>query len=212
MASKSYGWDVRIIAKISPKMAKKQSFFDFLKNCPYDSNEIFYSHSTPYYGPLCAISLNSYGWDVRNIAKFSPKMAKKQSFFDFFDFLTNCSYDSNESESEGKRLKPTPLPHMRLWLSYQAEIEQSVPTLKKQPLKLFRSFLLLNSLLKASDASWFVFGSSGVGVVLGSPEKPVQEAGLVHNGRASECNSGSVHAVVWVAGLQLWLCLRRVGG
>ena len=58
----------------------------------------------------------SYGWDVRNIARFSPKMAKKQSFFDFFDFLTNCSYDSNESESEGKRLKPTPLPHMRLWL------------------------------------------------------------------------------------------------
>ena len=120
MASKSYGWDVRNIAKISPEMAKKQSFFDFffdfLKNCPYDSNEIFYSHSTPYYGPLCAISLNSYGWDVRNIAKFSPKMAKKkQSFFDFFDFLTNCSYDSNESESERKRLKPTPLPHIRLW-------------------------------------------------------------------------------------------------
>ena len=49
---------------------------------------------------------------LRNKAKFSPKMAKKQSFS---DFLTNCSYDSNESESEGKRLKPTPLPHMRLW-------------------------------------------------------------------------------------------------
>ena len=29
MASKSYGWDVRNIAKISPKMAKKQPFFDF---------------------------------------------------------------------------------------------------------------------------------------------------------------------------------------
>ena len=105
-------------------MAKKtvifQFFFDFLKNCPYDSNQIFYSHSTPYYGHLCAISLNSYGWDVRNIAKFSPKMAKKQSFFDFFDFLTNCSYDSSESESEGKRLKPTPLPHMRLWFNVES--------------------------------------------------------------------------------------------
>ena len=81
---------VRNIAKCSPKMAKKQSFFDFffdfLKNCPYDSNEIFYSHSTPYYGPLCAISLNSYGWDVRNIAKFSPKMAKKTVIFRFFRF------------------------------------------------------------------------------------------------------------------------------
>ena len=121
MASKSYGWDVRNIAKISPNMAKKQSFFDFFSifsKRPYDSNEIFYSHSKPYYCPLCAISLNSYGWDVRNIAKFSPKMAKKQSFFDFFDFLTNCSYDSNESKSEGNRLKPTPLPHMRLCFSF----------------------------------------------------------------------------------------------
>ena len=54
---------------------------------------------------------------MRNIAKFSPKMAKKKSFFDFFDFFTNCSYDSNESESEGKKLKPTPLPHMRLWFT-----------------------------------------------------------------------------------------------
>ena len=39
MASKSYHWDVRNTAKISPKMAK---------NCPYDSSQIFYSHSTPY--------------------------------------------------------------------------------------------------------------------------------------------------------------------
>ena len=38
----------------------------------------------------------SYGWDVRNIAKTSPK---KGQF----------------STSEGKRPKPTPLPHMRLW-------------------------------------------------------------------------------------------------
>ena len=84
MASKSYGWDVRNIAKISPKMAKKQSFFDFLKNCPYDSNEIFYSHSTPYYGPLCAISLNSYGWDVRNMVKISQKTV----IFRFFSIFS----------------------------------------------------------------------------------------------------------------------------
>ena len=62
---------------------KKQSildFFDFLTNCSYDSNEIFYSHSTPYYSPLCAISLKSYGWDVRNLAKMSPKTPKKAIF------------------------------------------------------------------------------------------------------------------------------------
>ena len=76
MASKSYGWDVRNIAKISSKMAEKlifHFFFDFIRNFLYDSNEIFYSHSTPYYGPLCAFSLNSYGWDVRNIAQKWPK-------------------------------------------------------------------------------------------------------------------------------------------
>ena len=47
MASKLYGWDVRNIAKINPKMAKKQpfsTFFDFRENCPYESNEIFDSH------------------------------------------------------------------------------------------------------------------------------------------------------------------------
>ena len=87
MVSKSYGWDVRNIAKISLKIAKKQSFlffFDFLKNCSYDSNESFYIHSTPNYGPESAIPLNAYDWDVRNIAKINPKMAKKQPFFDFF--------------------------------------------------------------------------------------------------------------------------------
>ena len=95
MASKSYDWDVRNIAKISPKMAKKQPFFlfffDFLKNCPYDSNEIFYSYSTPYYSPICAMASKSYGWDVRNIAKISPKMVKKQPFFDFFRFSQKLS-------------------------------------------------------------------------------------------------------------------------
>ena len=107
MASKSYGWHVRNIAKISPKMAKKQSFFDFffdfLKNCPYDSNEIFYSHSTPYYGPLCAISLNSYGWHVENIAKISPKMAKKQSFFDFFSIFSKTVHTIRTKASQKEK-------------------------------------------------------------------------------------------------------------
>ena len=93
-ASKSYCWDVRNIAKISPKMAKNShfsTFFVFLKNCPYDSNENFYSHSTPYESPLCAMASKSYCWDVRNIAKISPKMAKKPPFFDFFRFSQKLS-------------------------------------------------------------------------------------------------------------------------
>ena len=31
MVSKSHGWDVRNMAKISPKMVKKQPFFDFFR-------------------------------------------------------------------------------------------------------------------------------------------------------------------------------------
>ena len=72
--------------------------FKFLKNCPYYFHEILHSPSTPKGPPACAKASKSYGWDVRNIAKISPKMAKKQPFFDliFFDFLKNCPYDSNE--------------------------------------------------------------------------------------------------------------------
>ena len=88
-ASKSYGWDMRNIAKISSKMAKKQPFFDFFRfsqKLSIRSNEYFYSYSTPYESPICAMASKSYGWDVRNIAKITPKMAKKQPFFDFFRF------------------------------------------------------------------------------------------------------------------------------
>ena len=119
MASKSYGWDVRNIAKISPKMVKKKAIFrlqkkipkptplphmrlwffsrpfhenfKFLKNCPYDFHKISHSHSTPKGAPACAKASKSYGLDVRNIAKISPKMAKKQPFFDFFRFSKKLS-------------------------------------------------------------------------------------------------------------------------
>ena len=41
--------------------------------------------------PACAKASKSYGLDVRNIAKISPKMAKKQPFFDFFRFSQKLS-------------------------------------------------------------------------------------------------------------------------
>ena len=72
------------MAKNSPKTAVFRLFLIFAKTVPTIRNEILYSPSTLYYGPLCAISSNSYCWDVRNIAKIIPKMAKKQPFFDFF--------------------------------------------------------------------------------------------------------------------------------
>ena len=94
MASKSYGSDVRNIAKISPKMAKKQPFFDFYRFSQklflrFERNflQIFYTILESY---MCNGS-KSYFWDVRNIAKISPKMAKKQPFFDFFRFSQKLS-------------------------------------------------------------------------------------------------------------------------
>ena len=65
--------------------------FKFLKNCPYDFHKILHSHSTPKGAPACAKASKSYGLDVRNIAKISPKMAKKQPFFDFFRFSQKLS-------------------------------------------------------------------------------------------------------------------------
>ena len=74
-----------------PKNGRFSTFFDFRKNCPYDSNEILDSPSTLYYGSLCVISLSSYCWHVRSIAKINAKLAKKQPFFDFFWFSQKLS-------------------------------------------------------------------------------------------------------------------------
>ena len=48
-----------------------------------DFHKIFNSHSKG--APACAEESKSYDWDVRNVAKISPKMDKK-SFFDLFLF------------------------------------------------------------------------------------------------------------------------------
>ena len=42
---------------------------------------------------MCALTSKSFDWDLRNIAKISPKITKKRPFSDFFDFLKNCPYD-----------------------------------------------------------------------------------------------------------------------
>ena len=122
-------------------------FFKFLKNCPFDFHKIFHSHSTHKGAPACTKASKSYDWNVRNIAKINPKMARNNRFSTFSDFHKNCPYDSNEilyspstlyygplcvvlsnsynwdwSESEVKRTKPTPLPHMRLLLKHAQDV------------------------------------------------------------------------------------------
>ena len=68
-------------------MTKKQpflTFFIFRKNCPYDSNEFFYSHSTQFYGTICA------------------KLQKYQDlFFLCFVFNSLCFPSTLESFHEG---------------------------------------------------------------------------------------------------------------
>ena len=93
-ASKLYDWNLRNIAKISPKMAKispKLAIFRLFSISSKTVHTIFYSHSSSYQRPICAMASKLYGWDVRNIAKISPKMAKKQLFFDFFQFSQKLS-------------------------------------------------------------------------------------------------------------------------
>ena len=55
----------------------------------------FCSHYTSKGAPACAKASKSYGWNVRNVAKISPKMDKispKKPLFDFFsDFLQKLS-------------------------------------------------------------------------------------------------------------------------
>ena len=94
------------MAENSPKTAFFRLFFDFLEHCPYDSNEIFYIHSKPYYGPLCAISIHSYAWNVRTIAKTSQKWPKNSRFPTFFDFRKNsCNVRSRRLKNTKIRLK-----------------------------------------------------------------------------------------------------------
>ena len=80
--SKPYGWDLTTKAKISSKNTKKKHFCSF-----YISSKIvqaiettFYSHSTSYYGTMCAIRSKPYGWDLTTQAKISSKNTKKNIF------------------------------------------------------------------------------------------------------------------------------------
>ena len=61
--------------------------FKFLKNCPYEFHKNSHSHSTPRGAPACAMASKSYDWNVRDITKISPIMAKKLNFHFFSIFL-----------------------------------------------------------------------------------------------------------------------------
>ena len=68
-----------------PDLSMKISSFS---ETPYYFYEILHSRSTPKSAPACAMTSNSYDWDLRNIAQ---KKTKKRPFLEFFDFLKNFS-------------------------------------------------------------------------------------------------------------------------
>ena len=142
MASKSYDWNVRNIAKISPKMAKKQPFFDFFRFSQKLSIRFERNFLQSFYTILWSFAGNfiKFVWlECEKQPKCTQKWPKKTAIFRLFIIaktihtirlctvilhhiyygplcaILSNSYDWDSSESEGKRRKPTPLPHMRLW-------------------------------------------------------------------------------------------------
>ena len=98
-------------AKISPKMAKKQPFFDFRfsqkLSIRFERNflQLFYTILESY---MCnGIKIVWLGCEKQ------PKLAQKWSKKGHF------------STSEGKIPKPTPLPHMRLWFPHAGTLEEN---------------------------------------------------------------------------------------
>ena len=94
MASKSYDWDVRNIAKISPKMAKKQSFFDIFRFSQKLSIRFERNFLQLFYTILESYMCNGIKIVWRGCEKHSqnwPKIGQKNSFFNFFRFSQKLS-------------------------------------------------------------------------------------------------------------------------
>ena len=85
--SKPYGSDLRRKVKIDSKNPKKPFWtFHSSSKTAQAIETIFYSHSTSYYGTMCAVRSKQYGWDLRKEAKISSKNPKKNMFGLFLIF------------------------------------------------------------------------------------------------------------------------------
>ena len=105
MESKSYHWDVRNIAKISPKMAKKQPFFDFFRFSQKLSIRFERNFLQSFYTILWSFMCNfiKFVWlRCEKQAKFSPKMAKKTVIFSIFSIFSQTVHTirTNASQKE----------------------------------------------------------------------------------------------------------------
>ena len=102
-ASKSYDWIVRNIAKISPKMAKDQPFFDFFRfsqklSIRFERNflQLFYTILESY---MCN-GIKIVGLGCEKHSQISQKWPKNGHFSTFFDCLKNCLYDFSRNFSQ----------------------------------------------------------------------------------------------------------------
>ena len=93
MTSRLYGWYLRNIVKIDQETANDELSHFFFKNCRNDSTETFYNHFTLYGEPICAMTLISYGQNLRNIANIDQIRANCELFHFFFKI---SRHDSNE--------------------------------------------------------------------------------------------------------------------
>ena len=73
--SKQYSWDLRKKAKICLKKHRKGHFglLIFSPKTVHANETIFYSHSTSYYGTMCAIGSKPYSWDLKR----TPNLVQK---------------------------------------------------------------------------------------------------------------------------------------
>ena len=85
---KKFSTTYPIVSFFSPDLFMKISNFS---KTPYDFHKILHSHSTPKGAPACSKASKSYDWNVRNIAKIIPKMAKnspKTAIFRLFSVFS----------------------------------------------------------------------------------------------------------------------------
>ena len=85
--SKPYGWDLRKTPKVVKKTQKDHFWtFYFFSKTVQAIETTFYSHSTSFYGTMCAIRPKPYGWDLKKKATISSKNTQKDHFWTFYFF------------------------------------------------------------------------------------------------------------------------------
>ena len=106
MASKSYGWDVRNIAKISPKMAKKQSFFDFFRFSQKVSIRFERNFLQSFYTILWSFMCNFIKFVWLRCEKHSqilPKNGQKNSHFSIFSNFSQTVHTIRTKASQKEK-------------------------------------------------------------------------------------------------------------